>query len=59
MRKILSLVLCACLVLSLSVCSFADDALNPGTYEASAQFHGNSLCSATTHKAIENQIAFF
>ena len=40
MRKILSLVLCACLVLSLSVCSFAEDALNPGTYEASAQGFG-------------------
>ena len=37
MRKILSLVLCACLVLSLTVCSLADDALTPGTYEASAQ----------------------
>ena len=40
MRKILSLVLCTCLLLSLAVCSYAADPLNPGTYEASAQGFG-------------------
>ena len=46
MRKILSLVLCACLVLSLTVCSLADDALTPGTYEASAQGFGGEQFNA-------------
>ena len=51
MRKILSLVLCACLVLSLSVCSFADDALTPGTYEASAQGFGGTVTVTLTFDA--------
>ena len=48
MRKILSLVLCACLVLSLTVCSLADDALTPGTYEASAQGFGGAVSVSLT-----------
>ena len=51
MRKILSLVLCACLMLSLTVCSFAADALNPGTYEASAQGFGGTVTVTLTFDA--------
>ena len=42
MRRILSLVLCACLMLTLTVCSYAAGTLNPGTYEASAQGFGGT-----------------
>ncbi len=51
MRKILSLVLCACLVLSLTVCSFAADAFTPGTYEASAQGFGGPVSVSLTFDA--------
>ena len=51
MRKILSLVLCTCLLLSLAVCSYAADPLNPGTYEASAQGFGGTVKVTMTFDA--------
>ena len=43
MRKSLSLLLCACLLLSLTVVSFADGGFTPGDYEASAPGFGGAV----------------
>ena len=51
MRRILSLVLCACLMLTLTVCSYAASPLNPGTYEASAQGFGGTVTVTLTFDA--------
>ena len=51
MRRILSLVLCACLMLTLTVCSYAAGTLNPGTYEASAQGFGGTVTVTLTFDA--------
>ena len=43
MRKVLSLVLCACLMLSLAVFANAEGSYTPGEYEASAPGFGGTV----------------
>ena len=44
MKKILSLVLCTCLLLSLCIFANAEGGFTPGEYEASAPGFGGTVC---------------